>query len=220
MRHKLSCKKVCIFVLVFICFTLTAQEKNPKINYFSSLQSETKAFIDTIEKAKTEGQKNIVYSVFLFNTAPDTNSFCFLVSYILNSTEYPIHFTPYTFVVGKNLVIINNQKNIPVEWKTKEYVQIIDIASKRRILKKLNNSEFAKHIEEESLLVWYDGTKIRKRFCRYKTLNDGFSYTVVSEYPNCSFSDFSDVKASFNINMDSINELGKLKLLPINYIGK
>ena len=110
-----------------------------------------------------------MYTVDFYNTLPDTNAFCFEVSYIMSRDEYVYNSTPaYLFTFGEDIVLLRIPKSYTTKWLNVNDFTVVDTVNRKKITNKLVHGHvvISHHGEYEKLLFHYDGHHTRTRYCR------------------------------------------------------
>ncbi len=191
-------KKALLILSLLISFTASAQDKN-----FALLQNGVRSFIDSVKPNSIETGKYNVYTVFVYNSDPDTASFCFEVSYLINSLDYNFK-QIYQFRIDNDVILVNPGKYAN-NWLVNKQIEIVDSISQVTINNKLaHDGRYILHCSGyEKLVVWNNGINTVKRFCT----------------EGCDFHNFSQLKASLEKVYPALVSRDSIKLLSPDYFA-
>jgi retron-type reverse transcriptase len=199
-------KKLLLILFTTISIPSIAQDSD-SIN-FSILKKEVQWFIDTVEHGNSAHENFTVYTLYVHDTKKEAKSLSFYITFFYNGYNYDQDATPYMFSLGKDVILLNVPKKIAAKWVGLKLIEKIDLANIVKIQNRLPKGEvFMTHDgDHETLLCWYDGHKIRKRFCEAIRKSPGYNGVHVVNYKtDCNCREFADVKKSFSKNPDGLN---------------
>lgn len=193
-------KNALIILILTLSFSSFAQDRDSI--KFSILKKEVQWFIDTIKNGNLAPSKRIVYTVYMHDPFPDSNSICFALSY---AYDYIYIDPPYFFELGNDFVIVNNPLSTAKKWIENNLIEIVDSAARIRIKNVVSKGIWIDHHgNSEILLCWYDGHRVYKRLCENTWGNEKAMDRNLRGKNNCSYDNFFQVKNSFYL--DSIDE--------------
>jgi len=204
-------RKVCLMLFLFIHYSSSAQDKNYSKDIFPFLEVEVKSFIDTIKNLSIANGKYNVYTVDVYNTYPDTNSLCFIVSYFYNRRDYYSSTLVNFFDIGNDIVLLRIPEDYTAKLLNKSNFRTVDTDEIKSIKNKLAPNTILHHGENEKSLIWWDRYNIKRKFCEDPWGNPKYESSDFM-IPVYTIQDFAHVKAFFSCEsatsfFDCINKL-------------
>ena len=202
-------KKICLILSFFIAFSSHAQDE---LNYgrgHAFIEKELRVFSDSVQKHSRIIKAYGVYTVHVINTLTDSNSFCFTISYLLNRENYfypSIH--PYFMHIDGKPILLIIPQSYASKWLNRERYKQVDEAALQEIRTKLAPNTTMCHGEKEMAMFWYDGVRVRRKFC--ENIRDKWERLNYEGYCYCEAGDFNSIKEVFacdslRIYKDSVN---------------
>lgn len=198
-------KKLLLILFTTISIPSIAQDRD-SIN-FSILKKEVQWFIDTVNNGNFAPENYSVYTLYLHDTKKEAKSLSFYVSFFYNGYRYDHDAAPYMFSLGEDVILLNVPKKIAAKWIGLKFIELIDSVNIVKIQNRLPKGDMLITHDglHQTLLCWYDGYKIKRRFCDAIRKLPGYNGIHTVNYKtDCNCHEFSDVKKSFSKNSDGL----------------